>query len=448
MTVDRYAFPADLVNDVMEKWQNRTVAMFRLPPLPGREQLQRLLEAAYLAAHETDEARPITFTICCTPVASTVRRVEQNDLVESWGFSLPRPYDIQELRRLAVTTDLDSAAIWVQFPGEPDGQLTIKGLLNLGRSWANARDGFAFHYESLPDALTIRVDGPGRLTVFQGQVILSTLSSGRIRSGQVALESLHGVHGLLEEGHQVFAERIQRPRHAPTAMAQDFEWSAYSNVLLAIINSIRIRGHGGALVFAGRTSRIAGPAGQSIQLKYGVASPNWHLADHYAALMAVRHGLADLQWTLEEDGDSALVANGEASVALARLRLAYTAVRDANHKLAETCNFIGHLAGADGAVVLRTDLALLGFGAEILLDQIAPSAVYEVSNTALYGGQELDGEQFGMRHRSAMRLCSIAPDVAIFVVSQDGEVNLVFNHMGRVCFRRNINTTNTSMTYR
>lgn len=445
--MERYAFPGDLADDVTERWNARVMGVFKRPPLPGDAQLRYLLEAAYLASQETDEARPIRFTLCCTPVVDTVRRFQQDDVVQAWNFETPRPFDVQELTRLAVTTDIDGAAIWVQYTDDPVNPLVIRGLLNLGQSWAHARDAFAFYYEALPDALTVRVDGPGALAVYQGQYPLTSLAGGRLRESRFSETSLHGLHLLLEEGHTHFEGLVAGTRFAPARLAREFEWTAYVNVLLATINAIRRMGHGGAVVLAGCKSQVAAPETHLIRLKYRLDTPVAHLADHYVRLVNQRTALADLQWQVEEDDQTSGAMLEPIVPQLNDLRLAYADVRDANQALAEACAFVGNMAGADGAIVLRTDLTVLGFGAEIVLEQAAPVPVYEVQGLSLSHVELLDSEQFGMRHRSAMRLCAAAPDVAVFVVSQDGGVSLVFQHQGQVYFRWNINTTNAGMVF-
>ncbi|MBI5933085.1 MAG: DNA integrity scanning protein DisA nucleotide-binding domain protein, partial [Chloroflexi bacterium] len=127
------------------------------------------------------------------------------------------------------------------------------------------------------------------------------------------------------------------------------------------------------------------------------------------------------------------------------LRLTDFQVEHAQQKLAETSEFIGKLSGVDGAIIFRTDFILEGFGTEILMDKIKPSKVYKVLDPIKKHKEELDSEQFGMRHRSAMRLVSAVPDIAIFVVSQDGGISLIWNENGEVCFKTGVKTTNVNM---
>ena len=96
--------------------------------------------------------------------------------------------------------------------------------------------------------------------------------------------------------------------------------------------------------------------------------------------------------------------------------------------------------------MLNNDLTVEGFGSEIVLDKVKPAKAFEVDNPMeKEGRRELDSEQKGMRHRSAIRLCATEPRVAIFVASQDGGISLVWNKDGDVCFKSGITTTNVNM---
>jgi DNA integrity scanning protein DisA with diadenylate cyclase activity len=130
---------------------------------------------------------------------------------------------------------------------------------------------------------------------------------------------------------------------------------------------------------------------------------------------------------------------------LQQLHLLDLELRSSSQRLAEASNFVANLSGTDGAIVMRTDLSLVGFGAEIMLEAIAARPVYEVWEAGLRAGRALETEQFGMRHRSAMRLCAASKDVSVFVVSQDGAVSLVFSKENKVYIRRNITTVNANM---
>jgi DNA integrity scanning protein DisA with diadenylate cyclase activity len=57
----------------------------------------------------------------------------------------------------------------------------------------------------------------------------------------------------------------------------------------------------------------------------------------------------------------------------------------------------------------------------------------------------VDSEEFGMRHRSAIRCVAVAERTAAFVVSQDGTVTFCWKQGGRVLLKRDVNTANPNM---
>ena len=48
----------------------------------------------------------------------------------------------------------------------------------------------------------------------------------------------------------------------------------------------------------------------------------------------------------------------------------------------------------------------------------------------------------GMRHRSAAKLCAAIKNIAVFVVSQDGGISLIWNKGGKVYFWEDFRTKN------
>lgn len=431
----RFYFPHDLAKQIREKWTTTIVGEYVPPHLPIARHLEVLLEVAYLVSQETDEARQLNFTLCCTPIVESIQRQHQESLVEVWPFVSDRPFDVQELKRLAAVTNLDTSAIWVRFSDNSDQPLAIHGLLNLGPSWANARNAFTYYYETLPDALLVRVQAPGSLSVYQGQYLIASLQSGKLQSNEIVPIGLLGVYPLFTEGHGLLRDNIPEPKHEETREWHEFEWMAYVNTVLAIINSVHIRGHGGAIIFACKNCKFIEE--DFVKVKYGLSNAIIPLKNHFTNFMTLRHQLGDMLWLTEtKHKDAPTEAN---------VKLTDYSLQEAQRRLAETCKFIGGLSGTDGAVILRTDLSIDGFGTEILLDKAPRTKVYKMIDPATRVKEEFDSEQFGMRHRSAMRLCSVVRDLAVFVISQDGGISLVWNDHGKTCFKSELKTTNMNL---
>ena len=103
--------------------------------------------------------------------------------------------------------------------------------------------------------------------------------------------------------------------------------------------------------------------------------------------------------------------------------------------VARITDLAASLAAVDGAVVLRRDWRLVGFGAEI-----TETGLWSDDEEVEYGKHpdSMDGpiarplSSFGMRHRSAYRFCQRVPGAMAFVISQDGELRVFCNVEGGV----------------
>lgn len=116
--------------------------------------------------------------------------------------------------------------------------------------------------------------------------------------------------------------------------------------------------------------------------------------------------------------------------------------RDAYEELVEATRFVARLAEVDGAIILSEDLCLLGFGGELSAEPIEGFAVFERIDEMRKADRKLDIEQFGMRHRSAMKYVSQAPASRILVVSQDGPITAIWSEQNNVLIKKNAGIQN------
>lgn len=122
-------------------------------------------------------------------------------------------------------------------------------------------------------------------------------------------------------------------------------------------------------------------------------------------------------------------------------------MRDAHAELVEATRFVAQLSGCDGAIVISDDLQLVGFGAEIRAELRGGVPVVEVVREMSRQYKTLDIEQFGLRHRSAVKLVSQEPEHQVLVISQDGPISAVWYDEGQVLVRKNINLVNMNMPW-
>ncbi len=436
--IESYGSPNELAEKIHEKWFNFIAGDYTPPPIPSLLQFKSLIEVAYLATMEMEESRPTVFTLCCGKKGKHVKTDYQNEIVELWPFETERSFNIQEIRRLSVATDSDSTAIWVHFPKRIGAPLEIPGLLNLGPSWATARNAYSYFYQPLPKTVTVRGLAPGHLVIYQGNFAVGQIKSGVTHVGDLPLGfmDLLGAYPIFQTGHRSLRQALVVPKHEYVKEWHEFEWMAYVNVLLAIVNSINIQGHGGTLIVSNPNFDIH--ANKLFKAKYLLSPRNQHLKQAFINFMNKRHKHSDKVIYSEQKGIS-LNKNSQLYVSFFKLI-------EAEKKLAESCIFVGKLSGVDGAIFLSSDLELQGFGTEIRLDKISSDTkVYKVRQYMENNNDELDSEQFGMRHRSAIKLCSICEDVVAFVISQDCNISLGWSKEGKVFFKSDIKTSNLNM---
>ncbi len=88
-------------------------------------------------------------------------------------------------------------------------------------------------------------------------------------------------------------------------------------------------------------------------------------------------------------------------------------------KVKDICNFIAYLTCVDGAVIIKKNLQLVGYGAELKSGVAKSTISYYNIDTCTMG----NFENKGTRHRSGCRYCYQDTDAVVFIISQDGAIS-------------------------
>lgn len=419
------AFPKELAKVVGSRWNNMVAGDYITPPCPPDRLLRELLETIYLAAAQPEESRYPQFNIVAVPFEDSLK---DRFLGDVWKFNDPRPLSVDEIHRLAPAVDFKKSAILAQWHA---GAWRIAGLVDLGTSWGRARVGLQYHYE-FPACLFIQIDRPGRLRVYQGQYLIAALVDGRLeRHKGLEFQLSLGTqthNGLRKIWREITYPKIEEPREY-----ENFQFIAFWNTFAAIANCISEAAHGGAIVIVPARKSVNA---KQINIKYRQNSSVLRAA--FIRFMNVRHRVADFIVRLEK-GDSAI--KGECAVA--EIELA-----ECHSRLVEAIRFVARLAGCDGAIVISEDLKILGFGAEIRSDLKAKTKVRQVINEMRRTSKPLNVEQFGQRHRSAIKLVSREPNYSALVISQDGPISFIWSERRSVVMvRKGVNLVNMNMPW-
>jgi Probable sensor domain DACNV len=429
-----YAFPADLAEQVVARWKTFVARHDRpAPPLPDPATLRQILETAYVASFDREEGRQLRFVLCCAPTSDVPREGAEGS-VPLIAFEGTRPLTLESLRALAPAVSPANAAMLVRFADRGPGACEIAGVLNVGVNLARARQGRSIYRRPAPYALVIDVRDAGELHVYRGGAKLATLKGGQLQD-ELAFSELEflPISNLFTRGGDLLRPRLRRPARETERETSDFEWIALLNTLLYVVNGVEEHGHGGTLLVVAPGAERTLP----IRLKFEVDDSRSVLTDRFVAFVNARHALVDLRLS---SGPAAL----ETTPVGPHLEDAAIVAEDA---LADAAELTARLSAIDGALVVSTDLRVLGFGAEIVLDAARPVAAYEVTGhpQRQSAWPAVDSESFGMRHRSALRCIAVADDAAAFVVSQDGSVSLFWKQDGRVLLKRGVTTANPTM---
>ncbi len=435
-----YVFPRDLADQVSARWHTFAPGQAGVgPPLPGPAQLQHLLETAFFASLEREEGRDLRFVLCCTPDLAVLRD-RLGETVPVVPLEQPRSVTVDEIRSLAPAVSPSNAALLVRWPlGRDDAEACeIAGILHVGAALARARSGRSFHSPAAPSALVIEAREAGELHIYHGSTKLAACRGGNLHD-QIAFSALEflPISQILVRGEEALRPALAALEGDPPADLADFLWTALLNTILCIVNGVREHGHGGTVLLVAPGSERALP----VRVKYAVDPNARVLAQRFVRFFNVGHTLADHH---RRRGRS---RGASGAAALATLQ---TAAAAADADLADAADLVSRWSAVDGAVILRSDLRVLGFGAEIVLDAAAPVSAYEVIDVADGGDRtrprpRVDSESFGMRHRSALRCVAVADHTAAFVVSQDGDVCLFWKQDGQVFLKRAVNTANPNV---
>lgn len=410
----------NVAKKVCSRWHSMVAGEYTAPPCPPSRVLAELLEKINFAAGFPEEGRYPRFSVTATDGKTVVPSI--------WRFQKPRPLNVTELRRLIPTTDPHKSAVHAEWTRE--GQLSIVGIQDLGTSWHRARNGLAYHYKA-PATLLVEVERPNRINIYQGPYRVATFSDGEFNEVQGVDLSLF-LHAPTKAGLADLFERIKRPSDEPPREYGDFEFIALLNCYGAIANSIAMARHGGTIILL-PTSQEA--ALSLLRMKYAMRIG--FLSDAFVSFLNARHESAN-QYFLRETG-----AKVDPD-AISRLDSVAAAAFD---NLVECTRLVARFAECDGALVITRSLEVLGFGCEIVTELRTGVRVREVAREMSKRHRKLDVEQFGMRHRSAVKFASHCRDAVVLVVSQDGPITGVWTDGECVNVRRGVRLVNANLPW-
>ncbi|MGC4088729.1 MAG: hypothetical protein QM756_12690 [Polyangiaceae bacterium] len=365
------------VLEVARKQQSRGLNEDLIPPT--KPQLAEMLRAAFAASLESEEGRPVTFTIFFA----------RGSKIVDYRFDEATPLGANALVRLAPALDPERSAIAVMETSA--GSLEIVGTRHSG----DMNLGF----------LTIRVVSPGVLVVkYQADVVLTYRRRHFV---------LHAARFASQNETRELLELAPKAHSDPNRNAHS------TACRIHVVSEMMRLGHGGTLLVV--------PDGAEwrsfVKSRFLAAAPVRRVLD------AEKKNFDE--WTQKQETVKFFDEQRGKKVAFD----AATVVRSIHRasgfgqrrrQLEAELDSVARLTATDGMVVIAADLRILGFGVFFEMGQ-KPSTPVEISDPYEDAPRQTTDltELGGARHQSGAAAAMAIPGALAVVVSADGSLTLM-----------------------
>jgi hypothetical protein len=414
-----HAYPVQLAELVKKAWPPESLAR-----LPQEHHLRQLLDVAYHASFLRDEDRQVRFRLIFGDPSFFAPDEGPPSGLMPLNLDSGRPFDEQEIRRLAMAALFFRSMIGV-CPGT-DQKLHIWGVVVSGTRWLSSVAGGRYRGPSQPDSLIVHSLGPGHLSVYLGARRIATLSGGRIESQSFDLLQARWLKQLFAEARKnLLNEVFGQPSDLKSVPVEaDFARMMGYNILLRTLAVVRNGRHGGMLVILdpGDEPRLT-ECGDAIRFKYRIG--DCPARRRYETLL--KSAITRLSELAPLDSNRKI---GWAEYQT----LIDPALADLDEALFDFAHFLADLMAVDGALIVTHGFRLIGFGAELRVD---PPKLTQVRHALDPEGEIWTNESIesvGTRHRAVYRFCEEYAKSLGVVISQDGSVQIVRKHRGAVTY--------------
>lgn len=390
---------------------------------PTQEQIRAACDVLYTSSLLKEEGRTVRARAVIAPPDAFDEGEGPPDGIHAVRFSVPHTLTADSVKGLSPAAGFFHSAIGI-WPDRDRG-FRIWGILNTGPRWMNQVAGGRKPAGGIMPYPTIHVRDPGWLLFHHGEDLIAEWRGREFHGPRI----------------DVFESKLLRDRFAKQrfglignliacCLPSSLDVGGYAELchlislqfVKRVVSLVRTSGHGGSLVFLPADAEGMETATRWIDWKYPVSTedeePRFRML---LEAMIRRVGELAPEGTTAE-GAWKLFRNSR-DAELDRLEEAFF----------EMARFLADLMQVDGAVVLDSNVRLIGFGGEIRVDR----NVFQVGHAQDLEGRVLTAwnvQSDGTRHRSVYRLCSVEPDTIGFVISQDGSVRMISNVDDSVVF--------------
>jgi hypothetical protein len=386
-------------------------------PKLGVRLLAHLFEVVYFASLKTEEGKPLQLRVAFVDPDNPDPHRPPHPRPDRWKITRltsPLPLTVPNLTKLAKAADPWNSSLAVYY--RPHEGFLLWGLVDQTVHFSTMlvrESGFGY---APPGVFQVLATGTADLTVYREHAFVARLAQDVLLTRQSNVFYSGPISDRLEEGIQrclkavrmrLSSPLLEDPREAEPELAE-----GWVSTLCRILISIQRYRHGGAMLI----TRSRSDLDIKYKIKYG------RLPRALVDLGVATINTNQARDLISQEYLDQLSDNVPADLYLDEA-VARADAEDYQREITGCVRFISSLSCVDGLILATPDLAIRGFGVEILTKKDA-RAVYLSSGPGVRekGLRSIDPNHYGMRHRSMMRYCYAHPRAVGFVISQDGEM--------------------------
>jgi len=353
--------------------------------VPETKDLKALLEVAFLASIEKEEAAPVVARLVFFPDATTDNFQQLTPWIDALSFGNEIPLSPENLAKFAPAFDQNLSALAVA--RRLGDSYVLLGALFYGRTINQLESGQGS--KGRPNALTLNIRAPGSVIVAFGDSVI-----GRLERGQFILADPGPMASRFFTDHII---KTISHHDAHREYKMDY-WYLYRDCLERLYSTASREGHGSTIIWC-PTDRLPDI---SARIQSGTQITT-RQSGRELALTVLMH----CRYTRDP-----------------KYSCFYPVIADETRMLAEYIDLLAHLACVDGALIIDDEISPHQFRCHIAAPRWK-GRVLEGTVRNIIPTQELDISRFGTRHNSAIALVGDCPGVVAFVVSEDGPVRVM-----------------------
>jgi hypothetical protein len=389
--------------------------------IPDERIIIDLFETMYYSSLRTEESEPVTFHMVFMNPAQPEPRTPKYRVRDRWSyvpFAHPVLFSVPNLVKIAKSSELRTSS-FVVWP-DKEHALYIWGLVDQQNLFHKFLNRSADVKPDRPGLFQASVEGIGIIVVYMRYEKVAELRINDLIRNSLDIFRESPVRDLLRPGIEGHLQAVRG--HIPDDMYRDkesldeFHAQQWLSVLCRILLRIQKIRNGGAILITPDTET------PDLNIKYSINYDRLRTSLESNSITRIKSEYLEKHLLNLSESKQKEISSSQ----FFQLRRFEKELRANKNEIDGVIWFTSLLTRVDGLVVMDQNLAVRGYGVEIMNAQ-EPANLFTAGDRTATAAKlrPASYNHFGTRHRSMMRFCFQHPGSIGFVVSQDGEVRVI-----------------------